>query len=128
METTVLIAKILGPLYLVATLGWVMNRDFYKKMIAEFSGNHSVMYISGILAFLFGAVILIFNNVWRADWQVLITIIGWLGLLKGLTILVFPQVMIKYSRAFAENSGLFYFGFAFAFALGAALTWFGYFA
>jgi len=128
MAASQFIAQILGPLYLVATLGWLFNREFYKRMICEFSQNHAVLYISGIFAFVFGVVILILHNSWTANWQVLITLIGWAGLIKGLTILVFPQAMIRYGQAFATNKVLFMLTFLLAFLLGLVLTWYGYFA
>ena len=128
MAAAQFIAQILGPLYLVATLGWLFNRAFYRRMISEFSQNHAVLYMSGIFAFVFGVVILTLHNSWTANWQVLITLIGWAGLIKGLTILVFPQAMIRYGQAFATNKVLFTLTFLLAFLIGLVLTWYGYFA
>ncbi len=128
MAASQLIAQILGPLYLTATLGWLMNRDFYRNMITGFASNHAVLYMGGVMAFLFGAVVLRFNNIWTADWRVLITLLGWAGLIKGLTILVFPQTMIRFSHTLVHNNIALFIGFGFAFLAGAALTWFGYFA
>ncbi len=128
METSLIIAKVLGPLYMVAAIGWLFNRDFYRKMIAQFSQSHTTLYVSGILAFLFGAIILLLHPYWGTDWRVIITLLGGIGLLKGLSILLFPRTLITWSLAFVNRPALVAAAFALAFVLGVVLTWFAYFA
>ncbi|PHR58018.1 MAG: hypothetical protein COA47_10940 [Robiginitomaculum sp.] len=128
METSILIAKILGPLYLVSGFAWVFNRDAYGKMMTDFTQQRGLLYVSAVLAFLFGAVILTFHNIWTANWQVLITMLGFLGLLKGLTLLVFPEMAMKMANALIGNQRLTGLLFVVVFMVGAILVWFGYLA
>ncbi len=128
METSILIARILGPLYLVSGFAWLFNRDAYGKMMNDFTQQRGLLYVSAVLAFLFGAVILAFHNVWTANWQVLITLLGFLGLLKGLTLLVFPEMAMRMASALIANQRLTGALFALVFVMGGILVWFGYLA
>jgi uncharacterized membrane protein HdeD (DUF308 family) len=49
-----------------------------------------VLYVWGLLALLIGAVIVVFNNLWTSGLPLLVTILGWLALVKGAFIVVFP--------------------------------------
>ncbi len=128
MESSILIAKILGPLYVVSAFGWLFNRKIYGDIVEEYLNHRGLLYLSAILAFLFGATILTFHNVWIADWPMIITMLAMIGLIKGLSILVYPDKTISLALAFASNMSAMFVTFFLIFALGAALTWFGYFA
>jgi hypothetical protein len=43
-----------------------------------------VVYLSGVLLFIAGLAIVRAHNVWVRNWTVLITIVGWFGLVLGL--------------------------------------------
>jgi hypothetical protein len=43
-----------------------------------------VVYLSGVLMFVSGLAIVRAHNVWRRNWTVLLTLVGWFGLVLGL--------------------------------------------
>ena len=43
-----------------------------------------VVYLSGVLMFVGGLAIVRAHNAWRRDWTVLLTLVGWFGLVLGL--------------------------------------------
>jgi hypothetical protein len=128
METTQTIARILGPLYVVAAIAWVVNRKTYGKMIEELAAQQALLFLSAVLAFLFGAVILSLHNIWGNGWQITITLLGYAGLFKGLLLLLFPDFMIGLARSIASNTFIMRVTSALVLALGASLVWFGYLA
>lgn len=54
--------------------------------------NAALTYLTGFIAVTFGLLIIGYHNLWVADWRVLITIIGWLALIKGLIFIVLPKL------------------------------------
>ena len=52
-----------------------------------------------------GTVMLALYNTWSKSWRVLVTIIGWLALIKGAVLMLFPQVMTLYVN-FLSNTTL----------------------
>ncbi len=128
MDTALLVARILGPIYLLVGIGWMLNRAHYDAMLADFTNSPTAMYLSGILAFGMGILILQFNWIWANDWRVMVSIIGVLGVLEGAILLTFPKILTTIMDALTARPNLMRFMMLLAFALGAAFTWFGYFA
>lgn len=128
MTTSILIAKILGPLYMLSAFAWLFNRNTYGQIIEEYTQNRALLYVSAILAFLFGAIILTFHSVWEPNWRTIITCLGLLGLLKGVSLIVFPGGSMQLAKWLIGHQAVMAGTFALVFVLGVVLTWFGYFA
>ena len=98
MQPAMIIAQILGPLYVIVSLGLLLDPSTYQRVFEDFLENAALTYLGGLLALIFGLLVLAFHGAWRADWTVIITIIGWLGLIKGTLLLVRPSAVIRLSR------------------------------
>ena len=97
METSILIAKLFGVTYLFAGVGMLINADYYHKAIKELVKSASFMMMGGMMATLAGVLIVIYHNIWSGPWWVvLITIFGWISLLKGFMYLAFPQSLSSF--------------------------------
>ena len=74
------IAALLGPtiVVMVASEFPLVQPHLYDAQIPP------VVYLSGVLMFVAGLVIVQAHNVWRRDWTVLVTLSGWFFLLLGL--------------------------------------------
>ena len=92
------IAQIIGLLFSIDAVGVLINTAIYRRMVEEFTESPALRYLGGILALLFGLFILNFNNAWTTDWTVIITIIGWLSVVKGVLLIVFPNVYLQFAN------------------------------
>jgi hypothetical protein len=127
MQTSIYLAKLLGPCFLVVAAGLMINADGYRAMAREFLKSRPLIYIAGLLAIAPGIAIVLAHNVWVADWRVLITIFGWLATIGGAIRIVFPgQVTEIGERLLDSRVGLFVPGIV-VLLLGAVLTYYGYF-
>lgn len=124
METSIFISKILSVVYIIVGLGMLLRTEFYKKMIEDINKNPSFMYLGGVMALAIGLVITNLYNRWEANWTILITLIGWIAIIKGVVILLFPKQMIKFSEKMLEKS-LKAWG-VFAVGTGLVFAYFGY--
>ncbi|MDD5618767.1 MAG: hypothetical protein PHG69_06725 [Candidatus Omnitrophica bacterium] len=127
MGLSVFIAKIIGPCYLILSIGMMANRKFYQKVMEDFYKNATLVFFGGLLALVVGLLIVLSHNVWAANWTVIITIFGWGGLIKGAWLIVFPNSIPKVMRVYKKNKNLLMMHSAVVFILGAVLTIFGYF-
>jgi hypothetical protein len=84
------IFQLIGLAYAAMGLGGVLNKDLYKRLMEDFAGSPALLFVTGILALVTGFVIVTFRNVWVMGWPVLITVIGWISLVKGIWIFLFP--------------------------------------
>jgi len=93
MVASILIAQVLSIIYLAFAIGLLVSNDFYKKALPQIMSNSSTYLFGGFLAIVLGMLMIRHHNSWQNNWTSLITIIGWIALLKGITALVFPQYL-----------------------------------
>jgi uncharacterized membrane protein len=125
MDTSIFLARLIGPLYVVAGLGLLLNQTHYRDMLRNLPADSMVSYLSGFLALIFGLAVLQFHNLWVADWRVVLTLLGWLGLAKGILLLVFPKAGLGLSALFARSS-MILVAAVFALLLGNMFCYVGY--
>jgi len=97
MENAIMIAKILWPILALFALSLLLNPGMYQKMIKEFEKSSSWMVMGGLLSALVGILIVGSYRVWSFDWTLIVTLIGYLSLLKWVTLLLFPSYIFKLS-------------------------------
>ncbi len=123
METSILVAKILGIAYISIGLGVLFSPGHYKKLFSDFDKNPTFVYLGGIMALLAGFLIVNFHNIWIKDWVVVITVVGWLALVKGVLLLIAPKVILGMSKPLLKNLKL--IGL-FALVLGLLVSYLGF--
>jgi len=90
MDITIVLARICGFICLLIGVS-VMNKKYMSAVISEVENSKALFWFGGFLAAIIGTVLLSLYNTWSYGWPVLITILGWLSLLKGLAILLMPS-------------------------------------
>ena len=126
METSTLIAKIIGLIYLSFGVGILLNGNYYKKEIPKLLENTAYLIFGGFMAIIFGVLIIENHNYWVKNWSVLITIIGWIALIKGIVLLAFPTVISMY-KSFFNNVNFYAILGVLVLMFGLFFTYFGYF-
>ncbi|MCK9272860.1 hypothetical protein M0P65_04915 [Candidatus Gracilibacteria bacterium] len=126
MEASIFLARLLGPLFMVIALSIVLNGNTFDHMVKEFPKNSYVLYLSGLMAYVMGALIVLNYNSWELNGFIIITIMGYLALIKGMMILLFPEWMIKLSKQMKFSGGLLMFAGIIYFFLGAYLAYLGF--
>lgn len=118
--------QLFSVVYLAVGAGMLINPGFYKKLFTDFAENAAAMYIGGVAALAIGFVILAHRGIaCTHDWTMLLSIIGWLALIKGLLILVFPKLMMAMTRAMMKDNLLKVWPVV-VILLGLALSFFGF--
>jgi hypothetical protein len=126
METSVLLARIIGPLFLVVGVGIFINLEHYRRLVVDFGQSALSIYMAGTIALLVGLLIVAFHSVWEWRWPVIITIIGWLTLIKGAVRIVAPKLVAERSQRYGRNTNIMMTTAIVVLVLGAVLTYFGY--
>jgi hypothetical protein len=125
--TSIYLAKLIGPVALVAAIGLLFNASAYRAMAQEFLRSSALIYLSGILAMVAGIAIVLAHNVWVANWPVLITIFGWAGALGGAARMLMPDKVRSVGESMLGRPLALQIGGAVWLAVGALLCFFGYF-
>ena len=111
---------------LAVGIGIFANGATYRLLADEFLRSRALIFLSGMLALTAGLALILTHNVWRADWPVIITILGWLAAIGGAVRIIAPQGTERIGRqALKHKYGLTIAG-AFWLVVGAVLCLFGY--
>jgi hypothetical protein len=125
MELSILIARVISLVYLAAAAGAIFSADRYRRLVDDFFSNAGLTYVSGFMTIVIGSLIVNFHNIWVSNWTVLITIIGWLALVKGVLLIAFPKFVQGYSKLFLEGRGFRMFPYI-AIFMGLLFGYFGF--
>jgi uncharacterized protein YjeT (DUF2065 family) len=99
------IFQIFSLVYLAVGIGMLINPDFYKKLFTDFCESAGVMYLGGLMALAIGYLILAHRGIrCTQDVAMILSLIGWLALIKGILILVRPNMMIAMTKAMMKDS------------------------
>jgi len=91
MELSLFVAKILCLMYLSVAIGIFSSGLKYESIIESFDKSPGLTYVTGLFTLILGMLIVHYHNTWSSDWTVLITLIGWIGIVKGILLMAFPQ-------------------------------------
>jgi len=128
MQTSIFIAKFLGVAYVIFGLGLLLNPKYYKKMLSDLMKSTSSIYYGGIMALVAGFLITYYHNLWCTNWAVVITVLGWMGLLKGFLLIVLPNVMVSWTKSWTKNMSFIPLWGSIVLLMGLYLIYFGFFA
>ena len=106
METLILF-KIFGLYFLVVGLAFIVNPVRVKNVYSLMLASDAFLYLSGVLALLLRAAIISIHNVWVLGLPLLITIIGWMCLLKGVGLLVFSKFAQSFAFMYSKSDNFF---------------------
>ena len=125
MGLSILIARIVSVVYVSAALGAIFSANHYRRLADDLFSNAGLTYVTGFLTVVIGLLIVHYHNTWTKTWPVLITIIGWLALLKGVAIIVVPDTAHRISTAMLADWGAAGFPYV-ALCFGLLFGYFGF--
>ena len=130
MSTSRYIARLLGPVLLVIGIGMIaglfVEGESYSSLMKEFIGSRALIFITGVLALIAGLAIVNAHNLWVPDWRLVVTVLGWLFIVRGISNLVFPALVQTISDRIVASRGGVIAGAAFTIVLGGILSIMGY--
>ena len=103
------------------------NPKFVKNVLNELEKNTLGTFIGGVVSLMIGYFLVTTHNVWVWNGSLIITVIGWLALVKGLALLVHPQTTLRFYKKIL-NKTFVDFAIWFIILLGVVSLYFGYFA
>jgi len=95
MEHSIFLAKVIGLFGAISTLAIIVRYKTYLEIEADSAKNPIIIYLSGFIILIIGILLVVSHQVWSGDWRVVITIFGWLFLLKGIIRIFFPETAKK---------------------------------
>jgi len=122
MNTSIAIAQVLGTVLAVMGLSAIIDRKAVSAALEKATQDRGFLWLWSFLFLTMGAVVVAMNNVWTSGLPLLITILGWLTIIKGAFLLLLPVPAMALYR-WCNKDGVLIFGGIVAFLLGLVLLW-----
>ena len=126
MQASIFLARLLGPLFLIVGAGLLLNPKAFRTMAGELVRSVTLIYLFGLIDFAAGLAIVLTHNVWLMSWRVLITLIGWLLLIRGAVRVLIPETVMGYAAKIIRNKQLIPVSGIVLALLGVVFCYFGY--
>jgi hypothetical protein len=84
MDTSIFLAKLVGLYFLIHAILCLFRKKHVEGTMKEVLTSKSAMAVSAEISLLFGLVIAIDHSIWEVSWRGLITLLGYLMILKGI--------------------------------------------
>ncbi len=128
MQTSIYLAKLIGPVLALAGAGFLLNRAAFARFANDFVGNPGFIMMSGFPALLVGLAIVNAHNIWVADWPVIITVLGWAAVASGILRITMPDMLRHVGRSLLNASWFIVAEAILLIGLGGWLSYVGYIA
>lgn len=126
MDKSKFLSKALGIYFIIISLAMFLNMHQFAASVQSLVNNSSLMFVTGFFTLILGILMVVSHNIWELSWRVVITIIAWLTLVKGASIILYPQFIDQGSALFVQNMNFAYVAAGLDFILGVVLSYFGF--
>lgn len=118
------LASIFGPVLVIVGLWKLLYADAFAKVLNSVKNSHGLMYYTSVIYLWVGFTVLSQYDVWEMDILVLVTLLGWAMIVRGILGLFIPQMLLDIymgNHCFKRVCGLI------PVVWGILLCWIGYF-
>ena len=128
MQASIFLARLLGPVLLVIGAGILINPSLFRTVGAELARSATLVYLFGVVDLAAGLAIVLTHNVWLVSWRVLITLFGWMLIIRGAVRILLTEKVVAFAPQAYRNKPTVPVLGAVVSVLGLVLCYFGYVA
>jgi hypothetical protein len=89
-DISIFLAKFWGWYLIIFFLILSFNPKRIVQIIKDLEDQKFVILIS-FMAIIIGLFSVLIHNIWEPNWKLIITLIGWIALIKGLALFIIPK-------------------------------------
>ena len=126
MSLSLYLAQVVGLYLILMGLILLVKRQAMMRVVTEMAKNRALIYTICVIELAAGLALVVAHNVWAWNFQVIITIVGWLLLLEAVTYLMLPYRVFTKWVSWLNKKSVYWIGGFLAVALGLYLTNIGF--
>lgn len=107
MDFSLFYAKLLGFYFVIAAIAMLIHPQKWREFITEVTQNRNLVMLAGIGTLLFGLTIVLTHNDWTIGVPILVTLVGYVWVVRGIARLCFPDLVAEYGPRFAQKTTFF---------------------
>jgi len=108
LTVTQLLAAFIGMYLVAAGIGLLSDQNSYAKMLDELRENTALGFLTGAFVLALGAAMVAVHNLWTGPLAVVVSVIAWWTLIKGICLLAIRRPFLELASAISfKNSAPF---------------------
>jgi len=108
MEVSIFLGRALGIYLLIISLSMLFNHRVFFKTFQQWIEQPATITLTAFISIVLGILMVLVHNVWVLDWRLVITLISWLILIKGIVRLNFPSAVPQTMEYFHQHKTGYY--------------------
>jgi hypothetical protein len=125
MELSIFLAKVIGPVLMLVCLSLAIDRRNIDLLFETYRSSAAV-FITGVVELFLGTAMIVSHNIWALDFRIVLTLIGWLLLVRGIGRTFFPSRVAKTLAGFGTARSVVVPLLILVFLIGAYLAYSGF--
>ena len=126
--STRLMARTIGPVLLLTGAAVALRAAAVPQLIADLVRDQPLMLITGAFVLILGAVMIAAHNVWTSPAAIVVSLLGWITLVRGAVVLLLPDIVTTFAPYVIQYPQAIIAVGAVLVLLGLWLTFVGWFA
>lgn len=123
MDYTIFFIKFFGYFFFLMSAALLVSKEG-REAILGVATDKSFIISTGFLSLMFGLPVIILHNIWSFNVVGLVTVIGWLSVLKGVIRIAKPSYVAELTAKFDSDSKIW---LVVVLLIGAGLMYAGYY-
>lgn len=107
MALSLFLAQFFGLYFIIASIVVFLRKKEIVKISEEIIRNRELSFVAGAMTTILGLFLALTHNVWVNSWVVIITILSWITLIKGIALMAAPEKkLLKITKKIATNKSI----------------------
>lgn len=130
MIQSMMMGRILAPILVIIGLALLFNPTMMRNMLDEVAKGkqYLALFMTGFFTLVLGVLMVGAHNVWVWNWTLIITLLSWATLIKGVSLMLVPGLSASVTQSVKNSTGLMVLAGLFNIILGLVLVYFSYYA
>jgi hypothetical protein len=122
--TTMFLSQLIGPFALVGGLMILLNKPMVDKVMKSMDKEPLGVLIAGYASLVISLAIVLKHNLWVSPAEIIISLVGWIGLVKGVLLMLATDHVVAFSKTVTDKLMI---GGVLWVLIGAYLSYVGFF-
>jgi hypothetical protein len=119
-------ARVLGPYFAIVAIVVAVRAPDMRTLLTQFTADPVWPWVIGALVLLSGMAIVAFHQFWRGAAAIIVSVMGWLLVARGIFLMAFPDTFASVANRVIDATGVWRSAYVVFALVGLYLTYVGW--
>ena len=123
---TRMFARVLGPFFAIIAIVVTFRAPDMRQLLDQFTASEVWPWVTGVFILMGGIAIVAFHQYWRGAPAIIVSVLGWLLVVRGILLIAFPDVFASLADRMIGAVGVWKVVYVVMALIGLYLTYVGW--